>query len=81
MAIDEKALKAKPWTEKNSQKNRSTALTARQTVRLDHRVMQSVMETVPTTNQTIELIEKLNRRPSVRDRLFEGRWVASYARD
>ena len=50
-------------------------------MRLDHRVMQSVMETVPTTNQTIELIEKLNRRPSVRDRLFEGRWVASYARD
>ena len=50
-------------------------------MRLDHKTMQSVMETVPTTNQTIELMEKLRRRPSVRDKLFEGRWVASYARD
>ena len=77
MALDEKALKAKPWAEQNSRRNRSPA----KTVRLDHKTMETVLETVPTTNQTLELLEKLRRRPSVRDRLFEGRWIASYARD
>ena len=77
MALDEKALKAKPWAEQNSRKNRSLAKTAH----LDHKTMETVLETVPTTNQTVELLEKLRRRPSVRDKLFEGRWVASYARD
>ena len=50
-------------------------------MRLDHKTMETVLETVPTSNQTLELLEKLRRRPSVRDRLFEGRWITSYARD
>ena len=48
----------------------SPAITSRNSVKLNQKVIEEVLETMPTTHQTIELIEKLKRRPSVREQVF-----------